>query len=57
MNKDMKTKILIMKFKGKKHEKRNLVVNLLELIQPEKILIFLFRLVKYKITLLNQLKN
>ena len=34
----------------------NLVVDLLELIQPKKILIFLLKLVKYKITLLNQLK-
>ena len=36
---------------------KNLVVNLLELIQLKKTLIFLLRLVKYKITLLNQLKN
>ena len=34
-----------------------LVVNLLELIQLNKVLKFLFKLVKYKVTLLNQLKN
>ena len=37
--------------------KKNLVVNLLGLIQPKKILIFLLELAKYKITLLNRLKN
>ena len=37
--------------------KKNLDVNLLELILMQKIMIFLLRLVKYKITLLNQLKN
>ena len=35
----------------------NLVVNLLESVQLKKILIFLLKLVKYKTTLLNQLKN
>ena len=34
-----------------------MVVNLLELIQSKKILIFLFKLAKYKITLLNQPKK
>ena len=37
--------------------KKNLVVNLLRLIQLKKILIFLLKLAKYKITFLNQLKN
>ena len=35
----------------------NKFVNLLELIQFKKILIFLLKLAKYQITLLNQLKN
>ena len=49
MNKDIKTEILITKYKDKKHEKKNLVVNLLELIQPKKILVFLLGLVKTKL--------
>ena len=35
----------------------NLVVDLLELIQLKKVLVFLLKLAEYKITLLNQLKN
>ena len=39
--KDILTEILIMKLKDKKHQKKNLVVYLLELILMKKILIFL----------------
>ena len=35
----------------------NVVANLLQLIQLKRILIFLLKLAKYKITLLNQLKK
>ena len=39
--KDILTEILIMKLKDKKHQKKNLIVYLLELILMKKILIFL----------------
>ena len=43
------------KMKEKKKEKNNLHVNLLELILMQKIMIFVLRLVKYMLTLLNQM--
>ena len=45
------------KIKDKKKQKKNLDVNLLELILKQKIMMFLLKLVKYRITLLNQLKT
>ena len=55
MKKDTLTEMKKKKMKEKKKYKKNLDVNLLELILMQKIMIFLLRLVKYKITLLNQL--
>ena len=43
------------KMKEKKKEKNNLHVNLLELILMQKIMVFVLRLVKYMLTLLNQM--
>ena len=57
MTKGIMAGILTMEQKDKKQYKINLVENLLELIQLKKILIFLLKLAKYKITLLNQLKK
>ena len=57
MNKSIMTEILTMKQKDKKHYKKNLVLHLLELIQPKKFLVILLKLAKYKVTLLNQLRN
>ena len=42
------------KMKEKKILKKNLDVNFLELLLMQKILIFLFESVKYRITLMNQ---
>ena len=41
MNQEILTEILIMKLKDKKHQKKNLIVYLLELILTKKILTFL----------------
>ena len=57
MNKVMKTEILINKYRDKKQKKKNLTVNLSELIQIKKMLMSSLKLVKYKITLLSQPKN
>ena len=57
MKKDTLTEIKEMKMKEKKKQKKNLDINLLELILTEKMMIFLLKLVKYRITLLNQLKT
>ena len=54
--KGIMTNLLTIKQKDKKQGKKNLVVIVLGLIQPKKILIFLLKLAKYKIALLNQLK-
>ena len=45
------------KMKEKKILKKNLDVNFLELLLMQKILIFLFESVKYRITLMNQLRT
>ena len=57
MKKDTLTEIKEMKMKEKKKQKKNFDINLLELILTEKMMIFLLKLVKYRITLLNQLKT
>ena len=54
--KGIMTDLLTIKQKDKKQGKKNLVAIVLGLIQPKKILIFLLKLAKYKIALLNQLK-
>ena len=38
-------------------EKKNVIVNLLELIQMEKVLMFMLKLARYTITLKNQMKK
>ena len=45
------------KVKEKKILKKNLDVNFLELLLMRKIMIFLFESVKYRITLMNQLRT
>ena len=45
------------KMKEKKILKKNLDANFLELLLMQKILIFLFESVKYRITLMNQLRT
>ena len=57
MNKGIIMETLTMKEKDKKQYKKNFIVNLLELIQLKKVLIFLLKLAKYNTTLLNQLRN
>ena len=47
MKKDMLTETLFLRRKDKKHQKKNLVVNLLELIQI-RVLIEIMKLVEYK---------
>ena len=45
------------KMKEKKILKKNLDVNFLDLLLMQKIMIFLFESVKYRITLMNQLRT
>ena len=46
MKKDMLKEILFLRRKDKKHQKKNLIVNLLELILVEKIMMHLMKLVE-----------
>ena len=55
MKKDTKTVMNKKKLKGKKQQKKNLTVSLLELTLMKKILIWILKLVKYAITLINHL--
>ena len=57
MKKNNLRDLKLMKKKEKKIRKTSLVVKLSELILMQKTMKFLLKLVKYTITLLNQLKN
>ena len=54
MNKDID---IYYEIERQKPVEKNLVVHLIGLMHPKNILIFMFKLAKYKITLLNQLKD
>ena len=53
MKKVILTEILSLKKKDKKHQNKNLIVNLLELILVKKIMIQTMKLVEYKYLLVN----
>ena len=53
MKKAILTEILFLKKKDEKHQKKNLIENLLELMQVKKAMMQIMRLVEYKCLLVN----
>ena len=57
MKKGIRAEILFLRRKAKKHQKKNLVVNLLQLIRVEQVMMQTLKLVEYKHLLVNLMKK